>query len=130
MRTMQVTESSTPTSLEEIQASLAKLKATGQKLEATAQQYELKMQRSRKWNMFAVVLAAIVCIVAWVNHASPWLRWGVLPAVLFMVLFFEGMRRLLGLTMQSSMRQLKLQISGLEAKLAAHLQAQKEEAQS
>ena len=56
--------------------------------------------------------------VAWINQASPWLRWGVLPVVLFMVLFFEGMRRLLGVTMQSSMRQLKTQIRTLETSLA------------
>ena len=35
-----------------------------------------------------------------------------------MVLFFEGMRRLLGVTMQSSMRQLKTQIRTLETRMA------------
>ena len=115
---MQTQDSSATPTLPELQASLDQLKATGVKLEATRQQYEQKMQRSRKWNLFAVVLSAVVCIVAWVNHASPWLRWGVLPVVLFLVLFFEAMRRLLGVTMQSSIRQLKLQISGLEVKVA------------
>ena len=115
---MQTPSSSTESTLQELQTSLEKLKETGIKLEATRQEYEQKMQRSRKWNLFAVVLSAVVCIVAWVNHASPWLRWGVLPVVLFLVLFFEAMRRLLGVTMQSSIRQLKLQISGLEAKVA------------
>lgn len=120
---------SIPQSLEEVQASLARLKATGQQLESTAQQYALKMQRSRKWNYLAIALAVVVCIVAWANHASPWLRWGVLPVVLFLVLFFEAMRRLLGLTMQSSLRQLKLQIGGLETQLAAHLEAQQKKEQ-
>ena len=115
---MQTPSSSTESTLQELQTSLEKLKETGIKLEATRQEYEQKMQRSRKWNLFAVVLSAVVCIVAWVNHASPWLRWGVLPVVLFLVLFFEAMRRLLGVTMQSSIRQLKTQISGLEAKVA------------
>ena len=115
---MQTPSSSPESTLQELQTSLEKLKETGIKLEATRQEYEQKMQRSRKWNLFAVVLSAVVCIVAWVNHASPWLRWGVLPVVLFLVLFFEAMRRLLGVTMQSSIRQLKLQISGLEAKVA------------
>lgn len=117
-------QQSIPTSIEEAQAGIARLKLTEQKLLATAQKYTQKMQRSRKWNLFAVVLALIVCVVAWVNHASPLLRWGMLPAVLFMVLFFEGMRRLMGLTMQSSLRQLRTQISGLEAQLAAGLEAQ------
>ena len=115
---MQAPSSSPESTLQELQTSLEKLKETGIKLEATRQEYEQKMQRSRKWNLFAVVLSAVVCIVAWVNHASPWLRWGVLPVVLFLVLFFEAMRRLLGVTMQSSIRQLKTQISGLEAKVA------------
>ena len=115
---MQEPSSAPASTLQELQTSLEKLKETGIKLEATRQQYEQKMQRSRKWNLFAVVLSAMVCIVAWVNHASPWLRWGVLPVVLFLVLFFEAMRHLLGVTMQSSIRQLKLQISGLEAKVA------------
>lgn len=120
---------SIPQSLEEVQASLARLQATGRQLENTAQQYALKMQRSRKWNYLAVAMAVAVCIVAWANHASPWLRWGVLPVVLFMVLFFEAMRRLLGLTMQSSLRQLQLQIGGLEAQQAAHLKAREQEGQ-
>ena len=76
------------------------------------------MQSSRKWNYLAVAMAVVVCAVAWLNQASPWLRWGVLPVVLFMVLFFEGMRRLLGVTMQSSMRQLKTQIRTLETRMA------------
>ena len=107
-----------PASLEEIQASIARLRATEQQLEATAQKYERKMQSSRKWNYLAVAMAVGVCAVAWINQASPWLRWGVLPVVLFMVLFFEGMRRLLGVTMQSSMRQLKTQIRTLETRMA------------
>ena len=107
-----------PSSLEEIQASIAKLRVTEQQLEATAQKYESKMQSSRKWNYLAVAMAVVVCAVAWLNQASPWLRWGVLPVVLFMVLFFEGMRRLLGVTMQSSMRQLKTQIRTLETRMA------------
>ena len=107
-----------PASLEEIQASIAKLRVTEQQLEATAQKYESKMQSSRKWNYLAVAMAVVVCAVAWINQASPWLRWGVLPVVLFMVLFFEGMRRLLGVTMQSSMRQLKTQIRTLETRMA------------
>ena len=107
-----------PASLEEIQASIAKLRVTEQQLESTAQKYENKMQSSRKWNYLAVAMAVVVCAVAWINHASPWLRWGVLPVVLFMVLFFEGMRRLLGVTMQSSMRQLKTQIRTLETRMA------------
>lgn len=114
-------------SLEEIQASIAKLRITEQKLEATADQYAKKMQSSRKWNYFAIAMAVVVCVIAWVNHASGWLRWGVLPGVLFMALFFEAMRRLLGVTMQSSMRQLKIQIAGLEAKLAEHLAASAEQ---
>lgn len=115
---MQTQDSSATLTLPELQASLDQLKATGVKLEATRQQYEQKMQRSRKWNLFAVVMAAVVCIVAWVIQASPWLRWGVLPVVLFLVLFFEAMRRLLGVTMQSSLRQLQLQIGGLETQMA------------
>ncbi|PIG07797.1 hypothetical protein [Comamonas sp. 26] len=115
-----------PASLEEIQASIAKLKITEQQLEATAEKYAKKMQSSRKWNYFAIAMAVVVCVVSWVNHASGWLRWGVLPSVLFMTLFFEAMRRLLGVTMQSSMRQLKIQISGLEAKRAEHQAASKE----
>lgn len=115
--------SATPTSLEEIQASIAKLKVTEQQLEATAEKYAKKMQTSRKWNYFAIAMAVVVCVVSWVNHASGWLRWGVLPSVIFMALFFEAMRRLLGVTMQSSMRQLKIQINTLEAKLAEHLAA-------
>lgn len=115
-----------PTSLEEIQASIAKLKVTEQQLEATAEKYAKKMQSSRKWNYFAIAMAVVVCVVSWVNHASGWLRWGVLPSVLFMALFFEAMRRLLGVTMQSSMRQLKIQISGLETKLAEHQAASKD----
>ena len=115
-----------PTSREESQASIAKLKITEQQLEATAEKYAKKMQSSRKWNYFAIAMAVVVCVVSWVNHASGWLRWGVLPSVLFMALFFEAMRRLLGVTMQSSMRQLKIQISGLEAKLAEHQAASKE----
>ena len=107
-----------PASLEEIQASIAKLRVTEQQLESTAQKYENKMQSSRKWNYLAVAMAVVVCAVAWINHASPWLRWGVLPVVLFMVLFFEGMRRLLGVSMQSSMRQLKTQIRTLETRMA------------
>ena len=107
-----------PASLEEIQASIAKLRVTEQQLESTAQKYENKMQSSRKWNYLAVAMAVVVCAVAWLNQASPWLRWGVLPVVLFMVLFFEGMRRLLGVTMQSSMRQLKTQIRTLETRMA------------
>ena len=107
-----------PASLEEIQASIAKLRVTEQQFEATAQKYESKMQSSRKWNYLAVAMAVVVCAVAWINQASPWLRWGVLPVVLFMVLFFEGMRRLLGVTMQSSMRQLKTQIRTLETRMA------------
>ena len=83
-----------PASLEEIQASIAKLRVTEQQLESTAQKYENKMQSSRKWNYLAVAMAVVVCAVAWINHTSPWLRWGVLPVVLFMVLFYEGMRRL------------------------------------
>ena len=114
------------TSLEEIQAPIAKLKITEQQLEATAEKYAKKMQSSRKWNYFAIAMAVVVCVVSWVNHASGWLRWGVLPSVLFMALFFEAMRRLLGVTMQSSMRQLKIQISGLEAKRAEHQAASKE----
>ena len=113
--------------LEELQASLDKLKATGVQLENTRQQYEAKMQRSRKWNLFAVGLAAVVCAVAWFNHASPWLRWGLMPLVLFLVLFFEAMRRLLGVTMQSSIRQLNTQIRTLEEKMLkaqAHVQEQ------
>ena len=107
-----------PSSLEEFQASIAILRVTEQQLEATAQKYESKMQSSRKWNYLAVAMAMVVCAVAWLNQASPWLRWGVLPVVLFMVLFFEGMRRLLGVTMQSSMRQLKTQIRTLETRMA------------
>ena len=107
-----------PSSLEEFQASIAILRVTEQQLEATAQKYESKMQSSRKWNYLAVAMAVVVCAVAWLNQASPWLRWGVLPVVLFMVLFFEGMRRLLGVTMQSSMRQLKTQIRTLETRMA------------
>ena len=107
-----------PSSLEEIQASIAKLRVTEQQLEAAAQKYESKMQSSRKWNYLAVAMAVVVCAVAWLNQASPWLRWGVLPVVLFMVLFFEGMRRLLAVTMQSSMRQLKTQIRTLETRMA------------
>lgn len=110
--------SDTPASLEEIQVSIAKLRVTEQQLEATAQKYESKMQSSRKWNYLAVAMAVVVCAVAWINQATPWLRWGVLPVVLFMVLLFEGMRRLLGVTMQSSMRQLKTQIRTLETSLA------------
>lgn len=116
------------TSLEDIQADIAKLQATEQKLIATAQQYEQKMQRSRKWNYLAMLMAVVVCAVAWINHASPWLRWAVLPTVVFLVLFFEGMRRLLGVTMQSSLRQLKIQINGLETQLAAHLETQEKAA--
>lgn len=112
-------DTSSSATLEELQASLDQLKATGVKLQATRLQYEQKMQRSRKWNFFAVAMAAVVCLVAWINHASPWLRWGVLPLVLFLTLFFEAMRRLLGVTMQSSIRQLQIQISGLEAQMAA-----------
>lgn len=114
-----VQDTSSSATLEELQASLDQLKATGVKLQATRLQYEQKMQRSRKWNFFAVAMAAVVCLVAWINHASPWLRWGVLPLVLFLTLFFEAMRRLLGVTMQSSIRQLQIQISGLEAQMAA-----------
>lgn len=109
-------DTSTPT-LEALQDSLTQLKATGIKLDATRQQYEQKMQRSRKWNMFAVAIAAVVCLVAWINHASPWLRWGILPLTLFLTLFFEAMRRLLGLTMQSSIRQLQIQIGSLEKQM-------------
>ena len=67
--------------------------------------------------MFAVAIAAVVCLVAWINHASPWLRWGILPLTLFLTLFFEAMRRLLGLTMQSSIRQLQIQIGSLEKQM-------------
>lgn len=115
-----------PASLEEIQASIAKLKATEQQLEATADKYAKKMQSSTKWNYFAIAMAVVVCVVAWVNHASGWLRWGVLPSVLFMALFFAAMRHLLHVTMQSSMRQLKIQISGLETQLTEHLAASAE----
>ena len=115
-----------PASLEEIQASIAKLKATEQQLEATADIYAKKMQSSTKWNYFAIAMAVVVCVVAWVNHASGWLRWGVLPSVLFMALFFAAMRHLLRVTMQSSMRQLKIQISGLETQLTEHLAASAE----
>ena len=115
-----------PASLEETQALIAKLKATEQQLEATADKYAKKMQSSTKWNYFAIAMAVVVCVVAWVNHASGWLRWGVLPSVLFMALFFAAMRYLLRVTMQSSMRQLKIQISGLETQLTEHLAASTE----
>lgn len=124
---MQEQNPSTAPTLEQLQKSLDQLKATGIKLEATRQQYEEKMRRSRQWNLGAVVLAVLVCIVAWINHASPWLRWGVLPIMLFLVLFFEAMRRLLGVTMQSSIRQLKIQIAGLETRIA-EAQASKSQA--
>jgi hypothetical protein len=120
---------SIPQSLEEVRESLARLQAAGRKLESTAKEYQLKMRRSRRWNYLAIAMAVVVCIVAWANQASPWLRWGVLPVVLFMVLFLEAMRRLLGLTMQSSLRQLKQQIGGLEARLAAHPEARPKEEQ-
>ena len=112
-----MTDTSGLPTLQQLRSNMAELQQRMQQLREEWNLQALQMRKARLLNWGALALAAVATAVAWMVDGSVWMRTGLLPLVVVMVIAYEASRHVLNKVAHRKLAQLEREVAELQSML-------------